>query len=50
MPGAPVVSIAAATPEHGTGAHRVTLHGRKTLVDTLAGIPILHLDATLRQA
>lgn len=44
---APVVSIAAATPN--TDRRAVTLHGRKTLVDTLVGIPILHLDATLRQ-
>lgn len=44
---APVVSIAAPSP---VGDRRsVTLHRRKTIVDALAGIPVLHLDATLRQ-
>jgi hypothetical protein len=44
---APVVSITA--PASGTDRRGVTLHGRKALVDALAGIPVLHLDATLRQ-
>jgi Bifunctional DNA primase/polymerase, N-terminal len=44
---APVVSIAAPSP---AGDRRsVTLHRRKTIVDVLAGIPVLYLDATLRQ-
>jgi len=44
---APVVSIAAPSP--AADRRSVTLHRRKTLVDALAGIPVLHLDATLRQ-
>jgi hypothetical protein len=44
---AQVVSIAVPSP---AGDRRsVTLHRRKTFVDALAGIPVLHLDATLRQ-
>jgi len=45
---APVVSIAAPTPN--TDRRAVTLHGRRTIVEALADIPVLHLDATLRQS
>lgn len=43
----PVVSIAAPAPN--SGRRGVTLHGCKTLVEALADIPVLHLDATLRE-
>jgi Bifunctional DNA primase/polymerase, N-terminal len=45
--GAPVISIALPSP--AADRRSVGLHRRKTIVDALAGIPVLHLDATLRQ-
>lgn len=45
--GAPVLRVAA--PDARSGQHRIVLHGRHLVVPQLAGVPVLHLDATLRE-